>query len=64
MGRWTFSHFPRVSVVTDTPPHQALTEGLSARQMLPISVVLHQNHPMGTTTTTQIITTKEKKSFS
>lgn len=57
--------------VADTPPQkprprswQGLSEGVLARQMLPISVVLHQNHPVGTTKTTDIITTKGKRGFS
>ena len=70
MHRWNFSHLPRVSVVADAPPRkhspgfwQGLSEGLLARQMSPISVVLHQNHPVGTTKTTHIITTRGRGAF-
>lgn len=70
-ARWNFRHVPRVSVVADSPPPkhsprfwQGLREGLVARQMLPISVVLHQNHPVGTTKTMGKVTTKGPRGFS
>lgn len=59
------------SVLADTAPPkhsprswQGFSEGLLARQMLPVSVVLHQSDLTVTTKAMDIITSKGKKGFS